>query len=192
MIVGLGNPIKQYNNSRHNIGSWYIQELVKVHNKNLKIEKKFFGYISKIYINNKMLLLLIPNIFMNISGKSVFCMSSFYNIHIDEILIVHDELDLLPGEIKYKYGTGHNGHNGLRNIKYVFGKNIFFSKISIGIGRPIIKKDISSFVLSPPTATENILIKKSIKKIVFMTDQIIQSIFKKKLLNKSFYIDLIN
>ena len=188
MIVGLGNPITQYNDSRHNIGSWYIQELVRFHKQHLKIEKKFFGYMSSIYINNKIVRLLIPNIFMNISGKSVFSMSSFYNINIDEILIVHDELDLFPGVIKYKYGIGHNGHNGLRNIRDIFGKNIFFSKLSIGIGRPVIKENISSFVLSSPTKSENILIKRSIKKIVLMTDEVIQRILHRKLLYKSFIL----
>lgn len=190
MIVGLGNPITQYNSSRHNIGSVYVQELTKFHNSVLKINKRFFGYVGKIYIDNKKLRLLIPDVFMNLNGTSVFHMSSFYNIKTHEILIVHDELDLLPGEIKYKYSIGHNGHNGLRNIKCRLGKNFFLSKLAIGIGRPINRKDISSFVLSPPTEQENILIKKSIKRTVCMTDKIIQSILEKKLLDKSFHINI--
>jgi PTH1 family peptidyl-tRNA hydrolase len=99
---------------------------------------------------------------MNLNGKSVFKMASFYNIHLSEILIIHDDLELCPGIVKIKYGYGHNGHNGLRNIISCFQKKIDFYRFRIGIGRPEKKNLVSSFVLSSPTKTENMLIKKAI------------------------------
>ncbi len=162
MIVGLSNPKVQYHNTRHNVGSWYIYSLAKNYFKILKEEKKFFGFTADLIIKSHFIRLLVPNIFMNINGQSIFKMASFYNINLNEILIVHDDLELAPGIVKLKYGYGHNGHNGLRNIINIFNKKNNFYRLRIGIGRPENKNQISSFVLSIPTNTEKILIKKSI------------------------------
>jgi PTH1 family peptidyl-tRNA hydrolase len=162
MIVGLSNPKKEYHNTRHNVGSWYVYSLAKRFFTIIKEEKKFFGFTASCNLDSHYIRLLIPNIYMNINGQSVLKMASFYNINLSEILIVHDDLELKPGVSKIKYSYGHNGHNGLRNIINVFNTKINFYRFRIGIGRPINKDQVSSFVLSPPTKLEKILIKKSI------------------------------
>ncbi|QCI23030.1 aminoacyl-tRNA hydrolase [Buchnera aphidicola] len=163
MIVGLSNPKAEYHNTRHNAGSWYVYSLSKSYLNNFKKEEKFFGFTASFYIDSHHVRLLVPDIFMNINGQSVFKMASFYNIHLSEILIVHDDLELDPGIIKLKYSYGHNGHNGLRNIISVFNnKSINFHRLRIGIGRPINRDQIASFVLSIPTKKEKMLIQRSI------------------------------
>ncbi|WAI12053.1 MAG: aminoacyl-tRNA hydrolase [Buchnera aphidicola (Macrosiphum albifrons)] len=163
MIVGLSNPKTEYHDTRHNVGSWYVYSLAKSYLNNFKKEEKFFGFTASCYIDSNHVRLLVPNIFMNINGQSVLKMASFYNINLSEILIVHDDLELNPGIIKLKYSYGHNGHNGLRNIISVFNnKKINFYRFRIGIGRPINRNQIASFVLSMPTKQERILIERSI------------------------------
>ncbi|QCI24099.1 aminoacyl-tRNA hydrolase [Buchnera aphidicola (Macrosiphoniella sanborni)] len=162
MIVGLANPKKEYHNTRHNVGSWYIYSLVKYYSQTLKREDKFLGFTTSFKIESYYTRFLIPNIFMNINGHSIFKMASFYQVHLNEILIVHDDLELEPGLIKFKYSYGHNGHNGLRNIIHIFNKKTNFSRLRIGIGRPKDKRKVASFVLSIPIQKEKILIQNAI------------------------------
>ncbi|AYN24855.1 aminoacyl-tRNA hydrolase [Buchnera aphidicola] len=162
MIVGLSNPKKKYHKTRHNVGSWYIYTLAKYYCSVLKEEKKFFGFTTCLNIKSNLIYLLVPNIFMNINGYSVHKMASFYKISLSQILIVHDDLDLDPGIIKYKYSYGHSGHNGLRNIIKEFNTQVNFCRLRVGIGRPKNKNEISSFVLSIPDFRELNLIQKSI------------------------------
>ncbi|QCI20144.1 MAG: aminoacyl-tRNA hydrolase [Buchnera aphidicola (Brevicoryne brassicae)] len=162
MIVGLSNPKTQYHKTRHNVGSWFVYYLAKRYLKLFKKDKKFFGFTSFFNIKSNCIRLLVPNIFMNLNGKSVFEMASFYNINLSEILIIHDDLELKPGVAKLKYSYGHNGHNGLRDVISTFNKKTDFYRFRIGIGRPINKHEISSFVLSNPNKIEEVLIKKSI------------------------------
>ncbi|WP_082248327.1 aminoacyl-tRNA hydrolase [Buchnera aphidicola] len=162
MIVGLSNPKKEYHQTRHNVGSWFVYLLAQRYLKILKEEKKFFGFTSFLNIESNYIRLLVPNIFMNLNGKSVFKMASFYNIHLNEILIVHDDLELNPGIAKLKHSYGHNGHNGLRSIICTFKKKTNFHRFRIGIGRPSSKSQVSSFVLSIPDKCEKFSIKQSI------------------------------
>ncbi|AWH90771.1 aminoacyl-tRNA hydrolase [Buchnera aphidicola (Melanaphis sacchari)] len=163
MIVGLSNPKKKYHNTRHNAGSWYIYSLIKYHSNILKEDKKFLGFTSFLNIMSNNIKVFIPNIFMNINGYAIYKIAFFYKIRLSEILVIHDDLDLKPGIIKFKYSYGHSGHNGLRSIINEFhNQKINFYRFRIGIGRPINKNEISSFVLSPPSHSEMILIKKSI------------------------------
>jgi PTH1 family peptidyl-tRNA hydrolase len=162
MIVGLSNPKFQYHATRHNAGSWFVYSLAQRYCTILKEEKKFFGFTTHCKVESNYIRLFVPNIFMNINVQAVFKIASFYNIHLNEILIVHDDLELNCGISKLKYSYGHNGHNGLRNVITVFKKTINFYRCRIGIGRPINKNDIASFVLSPPSKIEKTFIKKSI------------------------------
>ncbi|XBC38437.1 MAG: aminoacyl-tRNA hydrolase [Buchnera aphidicola (Floraphis choui)] len=162
MIAGLANPIIKYDNTRHNVGSWFIRSLANYHNQVLKKNKKLSGYTASLVYFNCKVRLFIPNEFMNLSGRSILTVSDFYQIKLDEILIIHDELDLNPGLIRLKLGSGHNGHNGIRNIINVLSKKNNFLRIQIGIGRPDKLVEISDFVLSSPTLEEEYLIKKSI------------------------------
>ncbi|USS94571.1 aminoacyl-tRNA hydrolase [Buchnera aphidicola] len=151
IIIGLGNPLSKYRNTRHNVGSWYVLELANLFNLKLKKKTKFLGYYSYFFYLNKKIFLFIPNVFMNINGLSVLKIANFYSIKLEEMFIIHDELDLLPGIIKLRNGYGSNGHKGLKNIIGKFKKKTVYKRLSIGIGRPNNKKDISDFVLSKPT-----------------------------------------
>ncbi|AAO26911.1 peptidyl-tRNA hydrolase [Buchnera aphidicola str. Bp (Baizongia pistaciae)] len=163
LIVGLANPIKKYNDTRHNVGSWLVNSLVTQQNKKLKKNNKFLGYSTEINILSKNIHVLVPDTFMNLSGISVLAISNFYNIKLHEILVVHDELDLKPGNVKFRLRSSHNGHNGIRNVLAVLGTNIKFLRIQIGIGRPINSGyKISKFVLSKPNVSEKLLINRAI------------------------------
>lgn len=106
---------------------------------------------------------------MNLSGKSVFALSSFYNIDSDEILIVHDDLNLIPGLAKIKFGGSAGGHNGIKDIQNRLGRKSNFYRLRIGIGRPENKIEIAKFVLSVPSIREKKLIDCTIKKAVYCT-----------------------
>ncbi|BBI01170.1 peptidyl-tRNA hydrolase [Buchnera aphidicola (Nipponaphis monzeni)] len=164
LIVGLGNPLPKYEKNRHNIGSRCVKKLASKNN--VILQKKFLGSVGVLNIVTYNVKLFVPNIFMNLSGQSVTLISNFYNIDISNILIVHDDLDLLPGSICLKQSSGHGGHNGIRSIINVFRSKKKFFKMSIGIGRPLYRNDVSSFVLSNPTITEELLINKAICKAI--------------------------
>lgn len=186
IIVGLGNPTLKYYYTRHNLGAFYINLFCKYNSINLKKNNKFFGDVAKYNINNHHIWLLIPNIFMNQSGISVYAISKYYNISLDKILVIHDELDLLPGVIKLKYSYGHNGHNGLRNIISKFNsKKKKFCRMCIGIGRPKNDNVISSFVLEPPTKFEKNMIIKTINNVIREMNILLYS--KKYFINSKIY-----
>ncbi|MGI4816774.1 MAG: aminoacyl-tRNA hydrolase [Janthinobacterium lividum] len=187
MIVGLGNPLNQYHNTRHNVGYWFINMLSDLHKISFKFKKIFSGYISNITVNNHVIYLLRPHVFMNVSGISVGSVSSFYKIDLSDILIVRDELDLFPGTIKIKFGKGHNGHNGVKSIINHFSIKNNFMQLCIGIGRPIQKKNVSTFVLKAPEKIEGNIIKKAILEFILLTKD---NIYKKKFLkNKKIIIN---
>ncbi|QJC31973.1 aminoacyl-tRNA hydrolase [Enterobacteriaceae endosymbiont of Donacia versicolorea] len=172
IIIGLGNNINnKFIGSRHNLGSDYLIKLSKKFNVKFKKIKKFDGYVSEIYIARYKLILFIPNSFINNSGKSIFTIINFYKIYFKNILIIHDELDFLPGIIKFKYGGSSGGHNGLNNIIKIFNSNSFY-RLRIGIGRPYNKSEINNFVLNYPTEIEknkiNFAIKNSINALILL------------------------
>ncbi|QJC37634.1 aminoacyl-tRNA hydrolase [Enterobacteriaceae endosymbiont of Donacia bicoloricornis] len=170
MIVGLGNNLNsKFIKTRHNIGSNYIINLSNKFNVKFKKIKKINENIGYLNILNKKIILLIPNSFMNNSGKSIFIVSNFYKILLKNILVVHDELDYLPGIIKFKYGGGSGGHNGINSIIKIFNDKLFY-RLRIGIGHPGNKNQVNNFVLNSPTLTEqvniNFTIKNSIKALL--------------------------
>ncbi|QJC28962.1 aminoacyl-tRNA hydrolase [Enterobacteriaceae endosymbiont of Plateumaris rustica] len=165
MIVGLGNIGKNFIGSRHNIGSDYIYYLANYFKIKLQKIKKLHSYIGFIYLSNQKLILLIPNSFVNNSGKSILLASNFYKIILNNILIIHDELDFTPGKIKFKFGGGSGGHNGLNDIIKNFNNKLFY-RLRIGIGHPINKLEINNFVLDKPTIIEKKIINHSMKNII--------------------------
>ncbi|WP_190600404.1 aminoacyl-tRNA hydrolase [Candidatus Vesicomyidisocius sp. SY067_SCS001] len=153
LIVGLGNPGKNYKYHRHNVGFWFCDALAKLYAGNFKKRAKFFGEVTQINIFNHKIQLLKPTTFMNCSGQSIQSIANFYQINANEILIVHDELNIKPGIAKIKSGGGHGGHNGLRNtIKILETKE--FHRLRIGIGHPGNKLQIVDFVLNTPNKDE--------------------------------------
>ncbi|KXO11897.1 Peptidyl-tRNA hydrolase [Moritella sp. JT01] len=154
LIVGLANPGQEYSRTRHNAGAWFINELAKWHNTQLREEAKYFGYTARIAIAGQDVRLLIPTTFMNLSGKSVSALAKFYRIDVTQILVVHDELDLPPGVAKFKQGGSHGGHNGLKDIISKMANSKEFYRLRIGIGHPGHKDKVTGYVLGKAQAKE--------------------------------------
>ena len=154
LIAGLGNPGAKYENPRHNAGAWLVEDLARSEGIRLNPDKKFHGLSGKGFIGGQECWLLIPTTFMNLSGQAVQALANFYKIKPEEILIVHDELDMPPGQARFKTGGGHGGQNGLRDIIAKLGNNKNFHRLRIGIGHPGDKSKVTGHVLGRPTATE--------------------------------------
>ena len=175
LIVGLGNPGKQYKHTRHNVGEDFVNILADKYDIDLKKEKKFLGSYGKVPAFNTTLHLLKPDHYMNESGIAVKKTISFLNIPIDQILIVHDDLDLPFGNLKFKEMGGHGGHNGLRNIIDHLKGESKFKRLRIGIGHPGKEKDVTKYVLTKPTSKERDLIETNMRDSLETIDLVIQS-----------------
>jgi PTH1 family peptidyl-tRNA hydrolase len=154
LIVGLANPGPQYQDTRHNAGAWFVEQLAQSYRINLNPEAKFFGLTGRGLVHQQDIRLLIPTTFMNLSGKAVSAMAQFFKLEPEEILVAHDELDINPGEIRLKKGGGHGGHNGLRDIISQLGNRNDFYRLRVGIGHPGDKNKVTGFVLGKPSAKE--------------------------------------
>lgn len=156
LIAGLGNPGKQYAATRHNAGFWFLDSMVRSMGASLRLETRFHAQVAKVKWQAQELWLLAPQTFMNISGQAVAALAQFYKIAPQEILVVHDELDLPPGALRLKSGGGHAGHNGLKDIIARLGAD--FWRLRIGIGHPGDRQAVADFVLQRPTIAEETLI----------------------------------
>lgn len=161
LFVGLGNPGPQYEATRHNAGFWWIDELARSSGARLSAETKFFGLAGRMKSGVHEAWLLEPTTFMNASGRSVAALARFYKIAPEEILVIHDELDLLPGTAKIKKGGGNGGHNGLKDITAQLGTPDFW-RLRLGIGHPGEKSAVVNFVLHEPSRDEANLIQDTI------------------------------
>lgn len=153
LIIGLRNPGSAYEQTRHNAGGWLVTSLAQRHSAHFKIDKKMQAELSDLNINQNQCKLVLPLTFMNHSGQPVRAISQFYRIQPDEILVVHDELDLPVGRIKLKTGGGHGGHNGLRDIIAQIGSSEFH-RLRVGIGHPGHRDLVHQFVLSKPSVDD--------------------------------------
>jgi len=162
LIAGLGNPGPEYTKTRHNAGVWFVEELARRNNISLRPEKKYSGLYGKGLIGNELVHLLIPTTFMNLSGQAVAPLANFFRISVDNILIAHDELDMLPGSIKIKLGGGHGGHNGLKDIIARMANNRDFYRLRIGIGHPGHRDKVTGHVLGKAPQNEQSLIEQAI------------------------------
>ena len=151
LIVGLGNPGSEYEGTRHNAGAFFVHELARQAGQSLSTESKFFGQTARVTFANSDLRLLVPSTFMNRSGRAVAAMANFYRIEPEEMLIAHDELDIPPGQARFKQGGGHGGHNGLRDIVPALGGSKDFHRLRIGIGHPGHASKVSGYVLAKPS-----------------------------------------
>ena len=163
MIVGLGNPGSEYEQTRHNAGFWFIDELAWQYKATLKEEKKFFGSVARISISGSDLWLLKPSTFMNRSGQAVAALAQFYKIKPEEILVVHDELDIPCGRIKFKLGGGNGGHNGLKDIQARLGTPDFY-RLRLGIDHPGDRNLVVGYVLNKPSPEHRQQIDEAINK----------------------------
>ncbi|PIT48087.1 aminoacyl-tRNA hydrolase [Snodgrassella communis] len=163
LIVGLGNPGSEYEHTRHNIGFDFIDELAKLWKTSLKEEKKFFGQVARVNLNEDEVWLLKPLTFMNKSGTAVQALAKFYKILPEEILIIHDELDIPCGQVRFKKGGSNGGHNGLKDIQAWLGTPEFY-RLRLGIGHPGDKNLVIHYVLHKPQAQEQSLITEAMQK----------------------------
>jgi PTH1 family peptidyl-tRNA hydrolase len=147
LIVGIGNPGEQYARTRHNAGVWFVSAFAERLVTKFKEEKKSFGRVAVAHFEQQEIRLLLPNTYMNESGKAVGALASYYKIEPEQILIAHDELDLPAGAIRFKQGGGLAGHNGLRDITRALGGSQDYNRLRIGIGHPGTKSGVTGHVL---------------------------------------------
>lgn len=149
LLVGLGNPGPQYEDTRHNAGFWWLEAVARELKAHLQPERSYFGVAARLTHQGQALWLLEPMTFMNRSGQSVAALARFFKIAPDEILVAHDELDLPPGEARLKKGGGHAGHNGLRDIHAQLGSADYW-RLRLGIGHPGDRSEVANWVLKKP------------------------------------------
>ena len=148
LIVGLGNPGTQYENTRHNIGFKVIDNLVDDLGARDVSKNTFYGELFK----SPNFLLLKPTTFMNLSGKSLQAVKNFYKIELEDIVVIHDDIDLSFSALRFKNGGGHGGHNGLRSIDSMIGKE--YNRVRMGVGKPEYKSQVADYVLGNFTTDE--------------------------------------
>jgi len=163
LIVGLGNPGREYETTRHNVGFLWVDELARLQKLDFKSEAKFHGLTARGQLHGHEVLLLKPLTFMNVSGRSVGALVQYYKIAPAEMLVVHDELDLPPGVARLKMGGGHGGHNGLKDIIAHLGSKDFW-RLRLGIGHPGERNEVADYVLSDPRREERELIEDAMQK----------------------------
>ena len=166
LIVGLGNPGTQYEGTRHNAGAFFVRRLAMLHGLTLSADRNALGDSARGIVAGHDLRLLVPQTFMNDSGRSVATVASYYRVDPTEILIAHDELDIPPGESRIKHDGGHGGHNGLRDIIPALGNRKNFWRLRIGIGHPGSARQVSSWVLSKASTADQIAIEASIESAI--------------------------
>lgn len=165
LFVGLGNPGPDYEATRHNAGFWWIDEVARALKVNLVMDKSYHGLLARTTVNGQTVWLLEPQTFMNLSGKSVAALARFFKIQPQEILVAHDELDVIPGEAKLKFGGSHAGHNGLRDIHAQLGTGDYW-RLRLGVGHPGIKSEVVHWVLKKPSLDHRIAIGQSIDRAI--------------------------
>ena len=162
LIVGLGNPGPEYDQTRHNAGALFVERVAASQRANLSVDRKYFGLSGKFVHQGREVRLLIPTTYMNRSGQSVAALANFFKLKPEEILVAHDELDMPPGVAKLKQGGGHGGHNGLRDIIAQLGNQNNFHRLRLGIGHPGHASLVSGYVLGRAPRSEQELLEQSI------------------------------
>jgi peptidyl-tRNA hydrolase, PTH1 family len=155
MIAGLGNPGPEYAGTRHNAGFWLADRLADRHGGQFRMERKFASEVASIRIEGVDLLLLKPQTFMNRSGGAVQAATAYLKIPVTQVLVVHDDLDLPPGDARLKHGGGHGGHNGLRSLLAHIGPD--FWRLRLGIGHPGHRAEVIDYVLQRPSREDEAL-----------------------------------
>lgn len=157
LLVGLGNPGPDYAATRHNAGFWWIDAAARALDATLLPDKNYYGLAARVHSNGQPVWLLQPQTFMNDSGKAVAALARFFKIEPAEILVIHDELDLLPGQVKLKRGGSHAGHNGLRSIHAQLGSDDYW-RLRLGIGHPGVREQVLHWVLKKPSPEHRLAI----------------------------------
>ena len=152
LLVGLGNPGPEYDATRHNAGFWWLDAVAAKLGARLVFDRSYEARVARVNrAGSDPLWLLEPQTYMNLSGKSVAGLARFFKIAPENIVVAHDELDLLPGHVKLKQGGSHAGHNGLKDIIAQLGSADFW-RLRLGIGHPGVKAEVVDYVLKKPSA----------------------------------------
>ncbi|MEI7763448.1 MAG: aminoacyl-tRNA hydrolase [Comamonadaceae bacterium] len=172
LFVGLGNPGPEYESTRHNAGFWWLDEVARTLKTSLVMDRAYHGLVGRCSVNGQTVWLLKPQTFMNLCGKSVAALARFYKIEPHEILVAHDELDIVPGEAKLKLAGSHAGHNGLRDIHAQLGTDDYW-RLRLGVGHPGVKAEVINWVLKKPSADHRIAIEQSIARALTALPQLL-------------------
>lgn len=173
LIAGLGNPGPAYEQTRHNAGFWWADAFAHAHKMSFRTEARFHGMTARGQVHGHEIMLLKPQTFMNASGRAVVALALYYKILPQHILVVHDELDLPPGSAKLKFGGGHGGHNGLKDIAAHLGTKDFW-RLRIGIGHPGERSEVVDYVLHEPRREEAELIDTAMRRAQDVSHLIIE------------------
>ena len=163
LFVGLGNPGPDYEATRHNAGFWWLDAVARELKTQLVPDKAYHGLVGRTTVNGEVVWLLKPQTFMNLCGKSVAALARFFKIAPQDMLVAHDELDIVPGEARLKLGGGHAGHNGLRDIHAQLGTDDYW-RLRLGIGHPGVKAEVINWVLKKPTLDHRVALDQSIER----------------------------
>jgi peptidyl-tRNA hydrolase, PTH1 family len=163
LFVGLGNPGAEYEATRHNAGFWWLQAFARELKLQLTPDKSYHGRVARTTLHGHNVWLLAPQTFMNLSGKSVAALARFFKIQPEEMLVAHDELDLVPGQAKLKFGGSHAGHNGLRDIHAQLGTGDYW-RLRLGIGHPGVKAEVVDWVLQKPAPDQRTAMEECIER----------------------------
>lgn len=172
LIAGLGNPGPEYLDTRHNAGFWFVDELARRYGGAFRLEHKFAGAVCRVRVAGREVWLLKPQTFMNRSGQSVRQLAAFYNLGVDNLLVAHDEIDLPAGDIRFKRGGGHGGHNGLRDIFSHLGQD--FLRLRIGVGHPGSRERVVGHVLDRATVDEKRAIEAAINRATDIIPEVLE------------------
>ena len=162
LIVGLGNPGPEYEGTRHNAGFWWVDAAARQLGGHLAPDRNYHGLVARVNRPAGPVWLLQPMTYMNLSGKAVAPLARFFKMAPSEILVVHDELDLAPGQMKLKQGGGNGGHNGLKDIQAQLGSGDYW-RLRLGIGHPGVRAEVVNYVLRKPPADERDAIERNIE-----------------------------
>ncbi len=172
LVAGLGNPGAKYEQTRHNAGFWFVDEVARQYNAAFRSESKYKSDVARCTIAGNDCRLQKPMDFMNCSGLPVASLAGFYQIPLHGILVVHDDLDLLPGTVKLKRGGGHGGHNGLRDLISHLGSKDFM-RLRVGIGHPGHRDDVVGYVLKNASRDDRLAIDQAIDRTLTVLPDII-------------------
>ena len=172
LIIALQNPGDEYINTRHNAGAWFCDLVASKYATEFVLRKKLQGFVADLELNNQKVLLLKPDHFMNNNGITAGIVSKFYQIKTNNILVVHDELDLPVGSIRLKTDGGDGGHRGLKSVIAHLGTTNFH-RLRIGIGRSA-NKAVEHYVLSKPSVDERLQIDAAMDRALSCMDDIVK------------------
>ena len=181
LVVGLGNPGEKYHHTRHNVGFWLVEQLAQRLNSNFKLKKPFNAEIAEASVFSRKIILAKPQTFMNRSGMAVSQLANYFNVPVQHILVLHDELDFQEGKLRLKFSGGHGGHNGLRDIHRMLN-NADYWRCRIGIGRPPRNGNVSAYVLQPPSKAAQATIEQSLNDFLDIWPELVGGNFEQAML----------